>query len=152
MALAPDLGHVFDLAEIQAVGRADRYAGRFQALIDPIHAIVAFDGSAGFRIPLRCAPGAGRDAGLAPHAQVRIHKNDAVFGSFLHGPGGTGRHAPGILAVKAGHKNIGSPGQTAYKFGTDRNNLADAGTDRQILVALALNRTGVTADTLFGIL
>ena len=56
------------LAEVKAFGDALCHTGRFQPLIDPIHAKITLDRLAGLRVPLGGAPGAGCNAGFAAHA------------------------------------------------------------------------------------
>jgi hypothetical protein len=54
--------------------------------------------------------------------------------------------------VETRHENEGCLGQAADKFRPHGDNLTDPGADRKILVAFALNRTGMATDTFFGIL
>ena len=91
---------------MQAMGSANRYAGRFQSCVHTVQAVVAFNDFAGFGIPLGRSPGAGSHTALTPHTEVGIYKHDAILGTLLHGPGGTGGHTPGLLAMKTGHKYI----------------------------------------------
>jgi hypothetical protein len=109
------------LAEVKAFGYTFGNAGRFQILIDPIHAEIAFDGLAGLRVPLGGSPGAGRDAGFAAHTEFFVYEDNTVLRSFLHRAGRTGGDTPGILAVEAGHKHIGHARQVVYFSGTDGN-------------------------------
>jgi len=111
------------LAEVKTFGDALGYTGRFQTLIDAIHAKIAFDCLAGLRVPLRGSPRAGRNAGFAAHAQFVVHEYNAVLGPFLHGARGAGGDAPGVLAVEAGHKYIGHARKIVYFFRTDGNDL-----------------------------
>jgi hypothetical protein len=110
-------------AEVKALGDALGYTGRLQALVDPVHAVIAFDRFAGLRVPLGRTPGTGRNACFAAHAKFVIDENDAVLRPFLHRARGTGRDTPGILAVKAGHKYVGHARQVVYFSGANRNNL-----------------------------
>ena len=82
------------------------YTSRFQALVDPVHAVIALHSFAGLRIPLRSSPWAGRDTGFAADTKCVVNEYDTVFGPFLHGAGRTGSHTPRLLAVKTGHKYI----------------------------------------------
>ena len=93
--------------------------GRFQTLINSIHAEIAFDCFAGIRIPLRGSPGTGRNARFAANAQFTIYEHNTIFGPFLHGTRGAGGHAPWILTVETGHKDIGHPRQVVYFFRAD---------------------------------
>ena len=124
------MGNLFGFTKVQAMGRADRHTSGFQACIDTVFTMVAFDYFARFRVPLRSSPRTGGHAGLAPDAQVFIYENDPVFGPFLHGTGGAGCYTPGILAMKAGHKSIRGFGQFPYKLGSDGHDLAYFGTNR----------------------
>jgi hypothetical protein len=81
-----------------------------------------------------------------------IDENDAITATLLHGAGRTGGHAPGVLAVKAWHENIGSTGQPADHFRPDLNDLTQSGTYRQIFIGFALHFTRMASDALFGIL
>jgi len=137
---------------MKAFGDAFGDAGRFQTLVNAVHAIIAFDRFAGLRIPLGCPPGAGGYAGLAAHAQFGFDKYDAILWPFLHGPGRAGRHTPGILAVKTRHENPGHAGQVVDFFGTDRNNLGQARPDRQIVFHFAMGLATEAADASPGIL
>ena len=82
------------------------YAGRFQALINSVHAVITLHGFSGLRIPLGSSPWAGRDAGFTADAKGLVDEDDAVLGPFLHRAGRTGGHTPGLMAVKTGHKYI----------------------------------------------
>jgi hypothetical protein len=75
-----------------------------------------------------------------------IDKNDAVFGPFLHGPCGTGGHAPGPVAMVAGHEHKIHFGDTPHPFGADGLDPAQPGAYGQPLVLLAMNFTGQTPD------
>jgi hypothetical protein len=50
------------------------------------------------------------------------------------------------------HEDIGGTGQSADHFRADLYDLADFGTDRQPFLAFALDRTGIAANALLGIL
>jgi hypothetical protein len=54
--------------------------------------------------------------------------------------------------METGHEDISGPWQTTDKFRPHSDDLTDPGAHRQVLVALALNGAGVTADALLGIL
>jgi hypothetical protein len=105
MALPSDLSHFFDRAEFKAACGAAGHAGRVKALVDSIHAEIAFFNLADLLVPLGSPPGTGGYAGFASHAKVLVHKYDSVFAALLHGAGGAGRNAPGVFAMKAGHIN-----------------------------------------------
>ena len=127
MAFAPNRVQFGPIAEFKAMTGAGCHAGRLQALIDPVHAIIAFDHLAGFLVPLGGAPGAGGNTGFASHAQVLIHKYDAVFTALLHSPGRAGGHAPRILAMEARHKNVGAPRLLPDQTGAHFDHLAQPG-------------------------
>jgi hypothetical protein len=134
------------------MGGTGSHACRFKPGIDAVHAVVAFDDLALFRIPLGCSPGAGGNAGFAAHTKFMIHIYDAVFFSAGHCARGAGRHAPGILAVKTGHEDVRSTGYIVDQLRTYLDNLAEPGADRQRFIGFALNFTGMAADAFFGIL
>jgi hypothetical protein len=152
MAFPADLRHLFHITEPEAMGGARRDAGGFQSLIHSIHAIVAFDDLSGFRIPLGSPPGAGGNTGLAAHAKAVVHKNDAVTAALLHGARRAGGHTPGIFTMKAGHKNIRGTGKTTDHLRPDLDDLAQSGSDRQVLVGFALNFAGMASDAFLGVL
>jgi hypothetical protein len=140
------------LAEVKAFGDTLGDTGRFQTLINPIHAEIAFDCFAGIRIPLRGSPGTGRYAGFAANAQFTIYEHNAVLGPFLHGTRGAGGHAPWILTVETGHKDIGHPRQVVYFFRADGNDLGQPGANRQIIFGFAVRLAAVAPDAALGIL
>jgi len=152
MTLPANLGHIFHAAEMKAVGSANGHAGRFQPLIYPVLAIIAFNHFSGFGIPLGRTPWAGGNAGFAPDTQSLFHKNNTVLGAFLHGARGTGRHTPGIFTVKTGHKHIRCPGKPPDKFRSDFDDLTNSGAGRKRFVAFAYDFTGMASNALFGIL
>jgi hypothetical protein len=147
VSLPPDLGHVLDFSEFQATRGTGGDAGGFQTLVQPIHAVITFHHFSGARIPLGRAPRAGGDTGFASHTQVLLHKYNAVRGPLLHGPGGAGRHAPGIFTVKAGHEDKRHLWQVIDKLGSHLDNLAGFGTFGKIFIGFALNLTRVTPNT-----
>jgi hypothetical protein len=152
MAPAANVVHVFGKAELKALGGARSYTGRFETLIQPVHAKVAFDHLADLGIPLGRSPWAGRDTGFASHTQVVVHGHDTVFAALLHGPGGTGRHAPGIFAMETGHEDKRRSWQAADEFRANFDDLAQARPNGQILVGFALDLTSAAADAFAGIL
>lgn len=152
MAIPPDLRHFLNPAEFQAVGGTGGDTGWLKSFIQPILAIIAFDHFSDFRMPLGRAPRAGGDAGLAAHAQAVIHKHNAVIVALLHGAGGTGRHTPRGLTMKTRHKNIGRSRKSGNRQGADLDDLTEPGTGGKILVRLALNFAGMTANTFFRVL
>ena len=139
-------------SKMEAFGYALGHAGRFQPLIDPIHAVIAFDRFSRFGIPLGGAPGAGRDAAFAAYTEGFLHKNDPVLRSLLHGTRGACGDTPGVLAVKAGHKDIGHPGKVVDELGSHRDDLAEAGAQRQVVLGFAVSLAAKTPDTAFDIL
>ena len=82
------------------------YTGRIQALINPVHAVIALHCFTGLRVPLGSSPWAGRNTGFAADAKGGVYEDDAVLGPFLHRAGRTGGNTPRLLAVKTGHKYI----------------------------------------------
>jgi hypothetical protein len=137
---------------VKTLGYALGYTSGFQSLIYSIHAIVTFDRLSCFRIPLRRAPGAGRDTALAANTEGAIYKDNTVFCPFLHGTGWTGLHTPWVSAMKARHKNIGHTRQVIYQFWPYRYDLAKPGALRQIVFCLAMGFTAKAPDTAFDIL
>ena len=131
VAFPSDLACGFGRSEFQTVCRAYRDAGWFQALINSFHTVIALDNLADFRIPLRCPPRAGSDAGLTAHAQRMINKYYSIPGPFLHRTGRAYSHTPGIIAMKTRDKHIGCTNETADKLGPDSNNLTWFGSCRQ---------------------
>jgi hypothetical protein len=140
------------LAEMQAFGDAFGDTGRFQTLIDSVHAKITLDGFAGRRVPLGRAPRAGRDTRFAAHAKLTIDENNAVLGSFLHRTRGTGRDTPGILAMEAGHKDISHAGQVVDLSGAHGNDLGQPRPDRQIVLCFTMGFAAETSDAALGIL
>jgi hypothetical protein len=137
---------------MKAMRSTNSHACGLQPLIHPILAIIAFNHFSGFGIPLRGSPGTGGNAGFASHTQGRIHKNDTIFRTFLHGSSRTSRDTPGIFAVKTRHEHIRCPGKSSDKFRSNFNDLTNLGTGRKRFVAFAYNFTGMATNTLFGIL
>jgi hypothetical protein len=129
-------------AKGEAAGHALRNAGRLQSGIDAIHAVVAFDHLAHSRIPLRRAPGAGRDAALAADAETVIDMNDAILFTPLHGARGAGPDAPRILAMKAGHEDDAQARLSADVAWAHGDNLARVWAGAEILVAFAVYFAG----------
>jgi hypothetical protein len=152
MALSFLFRHRLPFPELQTLSGAGGDAGGFQPLVKPIHAIIAFNHFADFRLPLRRSPGAGGDAGFAADTEVVVDKDDAVAGPLLHGAGGAGGDAPGILAMKAEHEDEGGSRQSADQFRADLDDLAQTGARRQALIGFALDLTGMAADAFAGIL
>jgi hypothetical protein len=152
MPLPPDLGHLFHIPEFKTPGGAGGDTGRFQSLIHTILAVVTLFHLTGLAVPLGRTPGAGRHTGFASHAKVFVDENNAVTTSFLHGAGGAGRHAPRIFTMKTGHENKGYLGQPPDEFRTDLDDLAEFGSFGKILIGLALDFTGMTANAFFGVL
>ena len=137
--LALDYRQLFRFAELQAVSSANRDTGRPEPGIDAIHAVITFDHFADFRIPLRRPPGTGGNTSFAPHTQIVIHKDDAVFFPALHGAGGAGGNTPGVLTVKTGHKDKRRPGPTVEKFRAHLNDLAGPCRGRQGFIGFTLD-------------
>ena len=118
------LGFFCRIAEMKTFCDTFGYTGRFQTLVDPVHAVITFHSFTGLRVPLGRSPWAGRNTGLAANAKVGVYEDNAVLGPFLHGARWAGGNAPGVLAVEAGHKNIGHPRKVDYFFRADGNDLA----------------------------
>jgi hypothetical protein len=152
MALATDPGHIFDLAETQAMGGTGRHAGGLMPVIDPVHAVVAFDHFANFTVPLGRAPGTRRNACFAADTQLAVDKDDAVLPAFLHGAGGAGGDAPGIFAVVARHENVSRPGQAAHFLWTHLDDLTQPGACGKVFVGFALNFARAATNAFTGIL
>jgi hypothetical protein len=140
------------LAEVQTFGDALGDTSRFQTLIDPIHAVVTFDRFSGLRVPLGRSPRTGRNTRFASHAQFVVHKDDAVFGPFLHRARGTGRDAPRVLTMETGHKHVGHTRQVVDFFRADRNYLCQPRPDGQIVFRFAVRLAAETSNAAFGIL
>jgi hypothetical protein len=140
------------LTEVKTFGDTLGDTGRLQPLIDPIHAKIAFDRLASIRVPLGGSPGTGRNTGFAAYAKFIVYEDNAVRRSFLHGAGGTGCDAPGILAVEAGHEHIGHARQIVYPAGTDGYNLGQSRPDGQIVFRFTMGFAAVASDAALGIL
>ena len=134
------------------MGGAGGNAGRFQPLIEPILAVITFDYFAEFRVPLRCAPRAGGDAGFAADTEIVVDKNYAVAGPLLHGTGGAGRDAPRVFTMKAEHKDKSGARQAADQFWANLDDLAQTGAGGQAFIGLALDLAGMATDAFAGIL
>ena len=137
---------------MQAFGDTFGDTGRFQPLVDPVHAVITFYGLSGNRVPLGSTPGAGCNASLAADTELGIHEDNAVLGPFLHGACGAGGHTPGILAVEARHKYIGHAREIVDFFRADRNDLGQSGSDRQVVFRFAVRLATETSNAAFGIL
>ena len=133
-------------AEGQAAGHALGDAGRLQPGVDAIHAVVALDHLVRVRVPLRRAPGAGRDAALAADAEAGLDEDDPVLLALLHRAGRTGPDAPRVLAVEARHEDEALPGQSVDVDGIEGDELARIGAGAEVLVRLAVDLTGQAAD------
>jgi hypothetical protein len=112
------------LTKMEAFGNTLGDAGRFQTLIHPVRAVIAFDCFARFRIPLWCAPGAGRNAAFAAYAQGFLYDDNAIFGPLLNGTRWTGRRTPRRFAMKTGHEDVCRAGQTIHQLGANGYDLA----------------------------
>jgi hypothetical protein len=152
MALPFPFRHHLSFPELKTLGGTGSDAGRFQALVDPILTIIAFDHLTNFRLPLRRAPRAGGDAGFAADTEVVVDKDDAIAGSLLHGAGGTGGDAPGVFAMKTEHEDESGSWQATDQFRADLDDLAQTGARRQALIGLALDLAGMAANAFAGIL
>lgn len=119
--------HFFRYVEREAVRGTDGHTGGFQALIDPIHAVIALNNFSHFRIPLRGSPGTGGDTGFTSHTEIVVNENDTVFFAALHGTSGACSDTPRVFTVKTGHKNKGRPGFVVKKFGSYLDDLAGPG-------------------------
>jgi hypothetical protein len=138
MSFSRRLAFCTRFAEMKALGDTLGYTGRFQTLINPIHAEIAFDRFAGLRIPLGRSPRTGRDACFAAHTELFVHVDNTIFGSFLHRTGGTGCDTPGILAVKTGHKYVSHAGKVVNFSWTDRDYLGQPRSNGQIIFYFAV--------------
>jgi hypothetical protein len=152
IAFSNELGLYRGFSKMEAFGYALGHAGRLQALVDPIHAVIAFDRFSRFGIPLGCAPGAGCNAAFAAYAEVFLHKDDPILRPFLHGTRGACGDTPGVLAVKAGHKDIGHPGKVVDQLGSHRDNLTKARAQRQAVLGFTVGLAAKTSDAAFDIL
>jgi hypothetical protein len=76
-----------------------------------------------------------------------VHKNDTVFFPPLHGTGGAGGYAPGILAMEAGHENVRCPGSSIDKLGADFNDLTEFRLRWERFVAFTLDFAGMASNT-----
>ncbi len=139
-------------AETETAGGTFGDTGRFKALVDPVHAEVAFADLAGIDVPLGNTPGAGGHAGLAPHTKRFLNKDNAVFIASLHGPGGTGIDTPGLFTVKTGHIDKIKHRKIVLHLRTDLDHLAVKGALAGIVLGFAVDFTGPAADALFNIL
>ena len=136
---------------MEAFGDTLGHAGRFESLIHPIQAVIAFDRFACFRIPLGGSPGAGCDAAFTTDAEGFRDKDDTILSPLLNGTSRAGRNTPWFFTVKTGHENVCHPGKIVDLFWTNRYDLAEARTHWQIVLRLAVGFTTVTSDTAFGI-
>jgi len=137
---------------METFGDAFPHTGRLQPFIEAVFAVVALDDLSGIRIPLWGTPGAGGDTGLAPDTKGWVNKDDAVFYPFLHSARRAGRHTPGLLTVKTGHKDVGHTGQIVDHLGPHGNDLTQPGADRQVFVGLAVHFATKTPDAPFAVL
>jgi hypothetical protein len=129
------------------MGRAGSHASRFEACINTVHAVITFDYFTDLRVPLGRAPGTCRNAGFTAHAQLVIHKDNAILFPPLHGTGGAGRHTPRVFAMETGHENVRCAGSAINEFGADFNYLAEFRLGRKRFITFTLNFTGMAADT-----
>jgi len=86
--------------QLQGMRGAKSHAGRFETLVNAIHAVVALDRLFGVGIELGRVPGADFRAGHAPDTFLLLDINNPVS-TFFHGIRGADRHAERILAVVA---------------------------------------------------
>lgn len=93
-------------AEVQTLGQTSGNARRLQAAIHSIHAIVALDDLAGFRVPLGHSPRTRGYAALAADTQTLVHEDNAVLGPLLNRAGGANVRAERILAVETGEEMV----------------------------------------------
>lgn len=137
---------------MQAVGGANGHTGGLESSVHAVFTIVAFDHLAGFLVPLRRPPRAGRHAGFAAHAEVFVNKDDPVLRAFLHGAGRAGCHTPRVFTMKTGHEGEKGARQGTDEFGTYGHNLTELWTDRQVLVTLASHLATMTTDAFLAVL
>ena len=132
------------------MGGAFGHTGRFQARIQPVHAVIAFHRLVGFRIMLGDAPGAGAGAGHAADAFRYIHMDDAIF-PFLHRPGGADGDTERVLAVVAGAELELGLRDPPHGFEPFMAYLAEDRAHRQPLIGLAMDHAAVAADAPFAV-
>ena len=137
---------------METMGGANSDTGWLEPTVNAVDTKIAFDHLSGFRVPLGGPPGTRRYARFAADAERPVYKDNAILCSLLHGPGWTSGHTPGIFAVKAGHKRICGPRQVTDEDRPHGHNLAQSGTHRQVLVALADHFAAAAPDTFFGVL
>jgi hypothetical protein len=152
VTLPANLCHILNLAEMKAVRCTDCDTCRFQTLINPVFAIIAFDYFSGLRIPLGRPPGTSGNTGFASYTQIDVGKNDTIFGTLLHGTCWTCCDTPRIFTVKTWHKHIRCPRKSPDKFRSNLDDLTNFGTWWKCLVAFAHDFAGMASNALFGIL
>jgi hypothetical protein len=123
-------------------------AGWHEAIINPVHAVVALYYLAGLIIPLWSTPRAGPHAGLAPYAELVIGEDNAVLCPLLHGPSWASSHAPGSFAVVAGHEDEVHFGNIVYHLGSHRLDAAKPGPHWQPFILFTMNFARQAGDAL----
>ncbi len=106
LGLGAALRDVLDHAEIQGLAEAGRYAGRFQAHLQPVHAHVALAHLPLDRVELRRVVGAHPGAVAAAEADVRVLQHRAVFRELGVGAGRATLQADRVVAMVAGHRDV----------------------------------------------
>jgi hypothetical protein len=150
--LAAGLLRFIGLAELETMSDALGDAGRLQALVHPVLAIIALHHFPGFRMPLGRAPRTGGNTGFAADAQGRLHKDDTVLGTFVHSPGGAHGHAPGLLAVETRHEDKSHAGNPAHHLGAHGHDLPQPGAQGQPFIGFAVHLAAQAADASFLVL
>jgi hypothetical protein len=136
---------------MQALSQASGNASRFETSIHAIHAVIAFDDLAGFRVPLGHSPGARGYAALAADTQTLIYEYNAVLGPFLYRTRRTNMCAERALAVETGQEMIVHANGAAPHPGTDLDDSAQSRPNWQVVLHLAMKLATVAPDTAFGI-
>lgn len=124
---------------------ADNDAGRFQADVGAVSAVVAFCGRVCFRINVNSVIGAGLHTGFAADAEAAIEFDNAVF-PLVHGFDGTDADAGGVGAVVAAC-NLEVAAVVGERAGFDIFDPSTINTKRNFVLAFAGSRTGMAANT-----
>ena len=126
----------------------------FSPASSAVLAVVALDDLAALGVPLRGAPGAGGDAGLAAHAEAaRRRRRCRPAARFCMAPVGQAATHQGFSQWKQGMKMYEARGRPFDHLGADGMTWQGLGADRQGLVAFALNGfAGMAPDALLGVL
>jgi hypothetical protein len=145
--LAPVIGHLLLLFQVQTSRDTLRDAGRPETLVNPVFAQITFYRFQGLGVPLGNSPWAGVHALFTSDTLFFVHKDDAVFRPLLHGAGGARRHAPGVFTVKAGNKRKHHPRDFTGPFWPHLIDPAEAGPFRKLFIGLAMHFARMASDT-----